>query len=106
MLAAAATGGALPGNTLAMLRNLAGITGIGLLSAAALGGAFGWTGPMAYLVITEVALSGDPTTPWVWAARPPHDLGGALCAGLVFAAGAAAIALFGARTSGRHSSPE
>jgi hypothetical protein len=40
------------------------------------------------------------------AARPPHDLGGALCAGLIFAAGTVVIALFGARTSGRHSGPE
>ena len=39
-LAAGATGGALPGGSLALLRNLAGMTGIGLLSAAALGGAF------------------------------------------------------------------
>jgi hypothetical protein len=61
---------------------------------------------MAYLVITEVALSGNPTTLRVWPARPPHDLGGARCAGLIFAAGAVAIALFGARTSGRHSGPE
>jgi hypothetical protein len=105
-LAAGATGGALPGGTLALLRNLAGITGIGLLSAAAFGGAFGWTGPFAYLVVTEVALGGNPTTPWVWPARPPHDLGGALCAALVFAAGTAAIALFCARDSGRHATPE
>jgi hypothetical protein len=105
-LAAGVTGGALPGGTLALLRNLAGITGIGLLSAAAFGGAFGWTGPFAYLVVTEVALGGNPTTPWVWPARPPHDLGGALCAALVFAAGTAAITLFGARDSGRHATPE
>ncbi|MFY9927518.1 MAG: hypothetical protein WAK82_05900, partial [Streptosporangiaceae bacterium] len=91
---------------LALLRNLAGITGIGLLSAAALGGAFGWTGPLAYLLVTEVALTGNPTTPWVWAARPPHDLGGALCAALLFAAGTAAVTLFGARDSGRHAAPE
>ncbi len=104
-LAAAATGGLLPGGTLALLRNLAGITGIGLLSAAALGGAFGWTGPLAYLLVTEVALTGKPTTPWVWAARPPHDLGGALCAALLLIAGAAAITLAGARDSGR-SAPE
>ena len=89
-----------------LLRNLAGITGIGLLSAAVAGGAFGWTGPFAYLVVTEVALTGNPTTPWVWAARPPHDLGGALCAALAFAAGIAAITLFGARDSGRYSTPE
>jgi hypothetical protein len=61
---------------------------------------------MAYLVITEVALSGNPTTLRVCPARPPHDLGGALCAGLIFAAGTVVIALFGARTSGRHSGPE
>ena len=105
-LAAGATGGALPGGTGAMLRNLAGITGIGLLSAAAVGGAFGWTGPLAYLLVTEVALTGNPTTPWVWPARPPDDLGGALCAAILFAAGTAASALFGARDSGRHSPPE
>jgi len=105
-LAAAAAGGTLPGGTLALLRNLAGITGIGLLSAAALGGAFGWTGPLAYLLVTEVALTGNPTTPWVWPARPPHDLGGALCAALLFAAGTAAVTLLGARDCGRHSAPE
>jgi hypothetical protein len=105
-LAAGATGGLLPGGTLALLRNLAGIIGIGLLCAAALGGAFGWTGPLAYLLVTEVALTGKPTTPWVWAARPPHDLGGALCAALILVAGTAAVALAGARDSGRHSAPE
>jgi hypothetical protein len=105
-LAAASTGGLLPGGALALLRNLAGITGIGLLSSAALGGAFGWTGPLAYLLVTEVALTGNPTTPWVWVARPPHDLGGALCAALLFAAGTAAFTLFGARDYGRHSAPE
>jgi hypothetical protein len=33
------------------------MAGIGLLSAAVLGGGFGWTGPMAYLLITEGALA-------------------------------------------------
>jgi hypothetical protein len=102
-LAAGATGGVLPGGSLALLRYLAGTAGLGLLSAVALGGAFGWVGPMAYLLITEVALNGHPTTPWVWAARPPHDHGAALCAGVVFAAGTVAITLFGARNAGGHS---
>jgi hypothetical protein len=100
-LAAGATGGVLPGGTLAMARNLAGMTGIGLLSAAVFGGAFGWAGPMAYLLVTETALAGAPTTPWIWPARSPHDLGGALCAYGVFAAGLAVIMLRGARDSGR-----
>ena len=101
LLAAAATGGALLGGFLVLLRNVAGITGIGLLSAAALGGAFAWTGPMAYLVLTESALAGNATTPWAWPARPPHDLGGALCAAAVFAAGALLITVRGARESVR-----
>src|SRR5262249_51838397 len=69
-MAAGATAGVLPGGTLALLRNLAGYAGLGLVAAVALGGAFGWVGPMAYLLVTEVALNGHPTTPWVWAARP------------------------------------
>ena len=48
-LAAGAAAGGMPGGTLALLRNLGGMAGIGLLSAAVLGGAFGWIGPMAYL---------------------------------------------------------
>ena len=79
----------------------AGITGIGLLSAVVLGGALAWTGPMAYLVLTETALAGNATTPWVWPARPPHDLGGALCAATVFAAGALLITVRGAREAVR-----
>jgi hypothetical protein len=96
-LAAGATGGHLPGGTVAMLRNLAGLTGTGLLAAAALGGAFGWTGPLAYLLITEGALAGTWTTPWMWAARPPHDRGAAICAAAVFAAAAAVITVRGGR---------
>jgi hypothetical protein len=99
-LAAGAAAGVLPDGTLGLLRYFAGTAGLGLLSAVVLGGAFGWVGPMAYLLVTEVALSGHPTTPWVWAARPPHDHGAALCAGVVFAAGTVAIALLGARNLG------
>ena len=100
-LAAGATGGALPGGTLALLRNLPGLTGIGLLSAAALGGAFGWTGPMAYWLIAETALAAGWTTPWAWPARPPDDRGAAICASAVFAAGIVAVMVFGARDPGR-----
>jgi hypothetical protein len=101
VLAAGATGGDLPGGTWAMLRAVAGSTGTGLLTAAVFGGAFGWAGPMAYLLLTEAALTRSPTTPWIWAARPPHDLGAALCAYGVFIAGLAAVAILGARDTGR-----
>jgi len=102
LLVAAGTGGHPSGGTLDVLRNVAGITGIGLLCAAALGGGLSWTGPTAYLVAGVYALytvwhPPALTTPWLWPARPPHDLAGALCAALVFAAGLAATALRGAR---------
>ena len=55
---------------------------------------------MAYLLVAEAALADGWTTPWVWPARPPHDLGGALCAAAVFAAGVA-VTVLGARDPSR-----
>jgi hypothetical protein len=102
LVAVAGTGGHLAGGPLDAARNVAGLTGIGLLCAAALGGGLSWTGPTAYLVASVYALYAlwhPPalTTPWLWPARPPHDLGGALCALLVFAAGLGVITVRGAR---------
>jgi hypothetical protein len=101
-LAAAGTGAHLVGGTLEVLRNVTGMTGIGLLCAAILGGGLAWTGPVGYLLAGVYGLytqwHGPPiTTPWIWPARPPHDLGAALCAGLVFALGTAVVTLRGAR---------
>jgi hypothetical protein len=101
-LAAAGTGAHLAGGTLDVLRNLAGITGIGLLCAAAINSGLAWAGPAAYLIPGAYALYTQwhhpaLTTPWLWPARPPHDLGAAICAGLVFAAGVAVITARGAR---------
>ena len=104
-LAAGAAPGGMPGGTLALLRNLGGMAGIGLLSAVVLGGAFGWTGPMAFLLITEGALAHRSATPWVWPTRLPHDRGGAICACLVIAAGLVLITVRGPRESGRESGP-
>ena len=102
LTAAAGTGTHLAGGTVDVLRNLAGITGIGLLCAAAVGGGLAWTGPAAYLVVGAYALYTQwhgpaLTTPWIWPARPPHDLGAAICAALVFTVGIAVITARGAR---------
>ena len=85
-----------------MLRNLAGMTGIGLLCAAALGGRLAWAGPTAYLVVGVYGLQTQwhhpaLTTPWIWPARPPHDLGAAICAALVFTIGIVVTSVRGAR---------
>jgi hypothetical protein len=102
LLAAAGTGAHLAGGSLDVLRNVAGITGIGLLCAAVLGGALSWAGPVGYMVMSTYALYGSwhgmpSSTPWIWPARPPHDAGAALCAGLVLAAGLTVIMARGAR---------
>jgi hypothetical protein len=100
--ALAGAGTHLAGGTLDVLRNVAGITGIGLLCAAAIGSGLAWAGPAAYLMAGAYALYTQwhhpaLTTPWLWPARPPHDLGAAICAGLVFATGVAVITVRGAR---------
>jgi hypothetical protein len=101
-LAAAGTGAHLAGGTLDVLRNVAGLTGIGLLCAATINSGLAWAGPAAYLLPGVYALYTQwhhpaLTTPWLWPARPPHDLGAAICAGLVFAAGVTVIAVRGGR---------
>jgi hypothetical protein len=103
-LAAAGTGAHLAGGALDVLRNVAGLTGIGLLFAAVLGGGLGWAGPLAYMVVAAYELyaawhGGALNTPWIWPARPPHDAGAAICASLVFAAGMMVITVRGARDS-------
>jgi hypothetical protein len=102
LVAAAGTGGHLAGGTLDAARNVVGITGIGLLCAAALGGGLSWTGPTGYLVAAVYALytqwhPPSLSTPWLWSARPPNDPGGAICAAVVFVAGLAVVAVRGAR---------
>ena len=101
-LAAAGAGRPLAGGFPDVLRNLAGLVGIGLLCAAVLGAPLAWTGPLTYLVLGLYGLYTDwhppaLSTPWIWPARPPHDVGGALCAAAVFAAGLAAITVRGPR---------
>jgi len=102
LLAAAGTGMPLAGGFPDVLRNVAGLTGIGLLCAVLLGGPLAWIGPLTYSLAGVYALYTDwhpPTlsTPWLWPGRPPHDAGGALCAAGVFAAGLIAFAVRGAR---------
>ncbi len=82
---------------LGLLRDLAGMTGIALLAAVLTGGSLSWIGPVTFWLLAAFAISQGWTTPWAWPDRPPQDSGAAVCAGLVFAAGAAVIAVYGAR---------
>ena len=95
-LAAGAAGAHLAGGELELLRNVAPLVGIGLLSAALLG-AYAWVGPVAYAVVAEYALTANWTSPWVWPGRSPHDPAAAIWAGLIFVAGVGVIATWGPR---------
>jgi len=102
VLIAAGSGATLAGGAAEVTRNLAGLTGIGLLCAGFLGAGLAWTGPLGYLVAGIYALFTQwhgpaLTTPWLWPARPAGDLGGALCAAAVFAAGCVLCTFRGAR---------
>jgi hypothetical protein len=96
-LAAGSVGGHLAGGALGLVRDVTGFAGIALLTAAAIGGSLSWIGPLAYLLIADYGIGVGWTTPWAWPARPPHDAGAAICAALVFAAGAAVVTVRGAR---------
>ena len=101
-LAAAGTGAHLAGGWLDVLRNVAGSTGIGLLCATAVGAGLAWAGPAAYLLAGVYGLYTQwhhpaLTTPWLWPARPQHDVGAAICATLIFVLGLAAATTRGAR---------
>jgi len=100
-LLAGAAGANLLGGTVALLRNVFGIAGVGLLTAAAIGGSLSWIGPLAYLAVAEEALSGGWHTPWIWPARPPGDFDSVICAALVFASGLTVISLRGAHVTSR-----
>jgi len=100
-LAAGAAAAHLDGGAAGLARDLAGLAGIALLAAAALGGALAWIGPMAYLAVTLPAVSEQWATPWIWPARPPHDRGAAICAEVVFTAGVVVITVVGARDRSR-----
>jgi hypothetical protein len=97
VLTLGAVGGHLALGVTALLRDLAGLTGLALLTATGLGAALSWTGPLAYLVISIYAVQEAWVTPWLWPARPAGDRDGAICALLVFAAGVAAVTLRGPR---------
>jgi hypothetical protein len=98
VLAAGAAAAGLPGGTLVIARNVAGLAGLSLLCSAVIGGMLAWIGPMVFALVADYAILEAWTTPWIWPARPPHDRGAALCAALAFALGLAVTTLRGART--------
>jgi hypothetical protein len=98
LLVIGSTGGSVPGGDVAVLRDVSGMTGVGLLFAVLLGAAPAWLGPLSYALAYVVLI---PTThwdsPWWWPGRGPDDLGAGLCAGVTFALGVLLMSMRGPR---------
>jgi hypothetical protein len=80
-----------------VLRNLAGLTGIALLTAVLLGAHLAWTVPLGYVVYCGGALDLNQVSRWTWPVLPASDHGTILIALALLAAGVAALAAAGPR---------
>ena len=95
MLQLTVTGASLTGGILTLVRNVLGLTGIGLATSLVTGGLLAWTLPLGYLAFAQYALLQAWRSPWLWPVRPPADRGAWICACLVFAAGLLAFTVRG-----------
>ncbi len=100
-LAAGAAGTALTFGATGLLRDLGGIVGVTLLTAAFASGNLAWLGTLTYLLLAMTAVALGWTTPWLWPARPPLDAGAAACAAATYLIGLAAVTSRGTRDTGR-----
>jgi hypothetical protein len=87
----------LAGGILPVVRNVLGMTGIGLVFCPVTGALIAWTGPLAFTAISQFALTANYSWPLTWPARPPADHGGWVAALVVFAVGLVAFTIRGPR---------
>lgn len=81
-----------------LVRNLAGFTGIALLTAAALGAHLAWTVPLGYVMYCGAELDTQTYRLWTWPILPAgNHAASALAVGLL-TAGIAAATITGARS--------
>jgi len=97
LAAAAAADSPRADGILPVVRNVLGMTGIGLASCLVAGALIAWTGPLAFTVVSQFALIAGYSWPLTWPARPPADRGGWIAAMAVFAVGLAAFTIRGPR---------
>ncbi|MCW2879621.1 MAG: hypothetical protein JWQ95_3721 [Sphaerisporangium sp.] len=84
-------------DTIALLRDLGGLTGIALLTACLLGSHLSWITPLAYVVVCGGALDFDQTSLWTWPVLPAGDRTALVVAGVLLAAGTVATTVTGPR---------
>jgi hypothetical protein len=87
----------LAGGILPVVRNILGMTGIGLIFCLVTGALIAWVGPLAFSAVAQFALIANYSEPLTWPTRPPTDRGGWIAAIVVFAVGLAAFTIRGPR---------
>jgi hypothetical protein len=81
----------------ALLRNLAGFTGLALLAAALVGAHLAWVAPLGYVLYCGGELDLHISNLWIWPTLPAGDHTATLAALALLAAGLITISLAGAR---------
>jgi hypothetical protein len=87
----------LAGGDLPVVRDVLGMTGIGLIFCQVTGALIAWIGPLAVTAISRFALVANYSEPLTWATRPPADRGGWIAALAVFAVGLISFTIRGPR---------
>jgi hypothetical protein len=87
----------LAGGILPVVRNVLGMTGIGVIFCLVTGAQIAWIGPLAFTAISQFALVANYSEPLTWPTRPPADRGGWIAALVVFAVGLIAFTVRGPR---------
>jgi hypothetical protein len=86
----------LAGGSPSMIRNVLGMTGIGLVFCLVTGSLIAWIGPLVFTAISQIALIANYSEPLTWPTRSPTDMGGWIAAIVVFVVG---LSLFTIRNS-------
>jgi hypothetical protein len=80
-----------------VVRNVAGLTGIALLTATITGGHLAWTAPLGYVVLCGGAMDLREESLWTWPALAANNHTAIVIAVVLLAAGITAITMAGAR---------
>jgi hypothetical protein len=84
---------------LAAVRNLAGFTGMALITATVISPLLSWITPMAYAIYCGGQIDAQTVNLWSWPALPSRNHTALLIALLLLGAGVTAITRFGSRDS-------
>ena len=83
----------------AAIRNLAGLTGLALITATLISAPLAWITPLAYVFYCGGAIDGQIVNLWSWPALPSTNHSATVIALLLLSGGTLAITRFGARDS-------